>query len=115
MIVSNVIIVLLRTKKMILRGWSLKNTVSFAENIRLTKRLSNLLIGGVFSIKNRSKEFKKSNLFLETIKEFSKITWPRGKEFKSTSITVLVFVGLYIIYIGFFDFILKKCFDILFR
>lgn len=67
------------------------------------------------SIKNKSKEIKKSNLLFETVREFPKITWPKGKEFKNTSVTVLVFVGLYIIYIGFFDFIFKKCFDILFR
>lgn len=58
---------------------------------------------------------KKSNLFFETIKEFSNITWPKGKEFKNTSFVVLVFVGIYIIYIGFFDFLLKKVFDFLFK
>lgn len=58
---------------------------------------------------------KKGNLLLETVQEFSKITWPKGKEFKNTSFIVLVFVGMYIVYIGFFDFILKRCFDLFFK
>lgn len=66
--------------------------------------------------KHKKREMgKKSNLILETIQEFSKITWPKGKEFKNTSFIVLVFVSMYIVYIGFFDFILKKCFDLLFK
>lgn len=58
---------------------------------------------------------KKTNLVLETVKELSNITWPKGKEFKNTSFVVLIFVGMYIIYIGFFDFLLKKIFDFLFK
>lgn len=63
----------------------------------------------------KSKLEEKGNLFLETIKEFSNITWPKGKEFKNTSFVVLIFVSMYIIYIGFFDFLLKKIFDFLFK
>lgn len=63
----------------------------------------------------KHEKIKKNNLILETIREFSKITWPKGKEFKNTSFIVLVFVSMYIVYIGFFDFILKKCFDFLFK
>lgn len=58
---------------------------------------------------------KKSNLIVDVFKEFSHITWPKGKEFKNTSFVVLIFVAMYIIYIGFFDFVLKKVFDILFK
>lgn len=58
---------------------------------------------------------KKSNLIIETIRELSNITWPKGKEFRNTSFIVLVFVSMYIIYIGFFDLILKKIFDFLFK
>lgn len=68
------------------------------------------------SSKSKEKQLtKRSNLFLEIFQEFSKITWPKGKEFKNTSFIVLVFVGMYIVYIGFFDFMLKKVFDILFK
>ena len=65
---------------------------------------------------NKKKNLKKkSNIFVETIREFSNITWPKGKEFKSTSFVVLVFVAMYIIYVSFFDFFLKKGFDLLFK
>ena len=66
---------------------------------------------------NKSKANKldeRSNLMVEVIREFRKITWPKSSEFKKTSFIVMVFVAMYIIYIGFLDVVLKKCFDLLF-
>lgn len=63
-----------------------------------------------------SNKGKKKQSFISGVaKEFKYITWPKSKEFKSTSFVVLTFVFLYILYIGFFDFILKKGFDLLFK
>ena len=58
---------------------------------------------------------KKENLFSGIVNEFKIITWPKSKEFKITTGIVLIFVFLYIVYIGFFDLILKKVFDLLFK
>lgn len=57
---------------------------------------------------------ERSNIIVEVIREFKKITWPKSEEFKKTSLIVLSFVAIYIVYIGFLDVILKKCFDFLF-
>lgn len=64
--------------------------------------------------KEKKEKTKKSNLLVEVVREFSVITWPKGKEFKNTSFIVLVFVSMYIIYIGFFDLVFKRLFDVLF-
>ena len=65
------------------------------------------------NIKNKGD--KKENLLYGVFKEFKNITWPKPEEFKSTSGIVLTFVFLYIVYIGFFDWILKQIFNLLFR
>ena len=57
---------------------------------------------------------ERSNLIVEVIREFKNITWPKSGEFKKTSVIVLIFVTMYIVYIGFLDILLKKCFDFLF-
>lgn len=63
----------------------------------------------------KEKAEKKSSLVIEVVKEFSHITWPKGKEFKNTSFVVLVFVAIYVVYIGFLDLVLKRGFDLLFK
>lgn len=63
----------------------------------------------------KEKAVKKSSLVSEVVKEFSHITWPKGKEFKNTSFVVLIFVAIYIVYIGFLDLVLKRGFDLLFK
>lgn len=63
----------------------------------------------------RVKAEKKSSLISEVVREFAHITWPKGKEFKNTSFVVLVFVAIYILYIGILDLLLKRVFDLLFK
>lgn len=65
--------------------------------------------------KNKKEKEKKSSLISEVIREFAHITWPKGKEFKNTSFVVLVFVAIYILYIGVLDLLLKRGFNLLFK
>ena len=64
---------------------------------------------------DKKKKEEKSNFFVEVFREFSIINWPSSEEFRKTTGVVIVFVFIYIIYIGALDYLSRAFFEFVFK